>query len=220
MPCCAAHPAGASSRAALSPPRTSPHPTAALPEPEPEPEPEVELVPAAAGSPSGLDRAAAELQEVLGAAKLTDAEQAAVLALRRRLPPDDDDGLPSAEMLLRFLRATSFGLDVKHRDPARRGDFFAERLLRRHLAWRQRWRPEQLTARDCQTALDSGAARFLGVGPLGNPVVWAQVSQWNPQDYPRDPEDTCHGQHEFVRYCAFFMVLAEGIMRTQVGPSF
>eukprot|EP01051_Picozoa_sp_SAG22_P000246 SAG22_NODE_5_length_41775_cov_111.520971_9_plen_166_part_00 len=141
-----------------SPPHAPPHPTEL---PQPEPEPEVELVPPA-GAAGGLE--------------LTDVEQAAVLALRRRLPPNGEDGLPSTEMLLRFLRATSFGLDVKHRDPARRGDFFAERLLRRHLAWRQRWRPEQLTARDCRTALDSGAARFLGWGRSATPWCGRSLS--------------------------------------------
>jgi hypothetical protein len=44
--------------------------------------------------------------------------------------------------------------------------------------------------------MGSGAARFLGVGTVGNPILWAQASLWNPHEYDVD---------EFVRYTAFYM---------------
>jgi hypothetical protein len=134
---------------------------------------------------------------------MDEAQRSACLEMRRRMPPDEA-GLPGAEMIVRFLRATDYAKDTKGRDAARRGQFFAERMLGNHLKWRQKWRPDMLTPDDCRTAMDSGNTRFLGVGREGNPVLWAQVSLWTPQHYSKE---------EFIRYVAFFQHQAERIMQ-------
>jgi len=132
---------------------------------------------------------------IAGFPELTPEQIASCHALRQRVPPDDE-GIPTDEMVCRFMRATVFRRDENHRDPERRGDWFAERLLQRHCEWRREIKPDALTANDCGTAMGSGAARFLGVGTVGNPILWAQASLWNPHEYDVD---------EFVRYTAFYM---------------
>jgi len=217
MACCSAPPRRS------RPPAPAPAKLRARPCPEPEPEPEPQPQPPQPQQPQSppsrhaadaserrrrrrleleLERAVAAHGEEFG--EMDEPQRRQCAELRRRLPPDDSDGLPTAEMVVRFLRATKFSLDERHRDPARRQDPLAERMLQRHVRWRRQWRPDQVVAADCPNALRSGAGRLLGVGPRGNPVVWAQAGRWNPGDYELD---------EFVRYCAFFMAEGERRMR-------
>lgn len=192
------------------PPRSSHRQPESLPpqlelelEPELEREPELQPEPERQGRTSAVDEDIGTMESIMALHNLTREQRLQCLELRQRLPPDADDGLPTSEMVVRFLRATRFQPDTKHRDPAHRTDMLAERMLRRHVAWRREWRPDDLTADDCPTAMRSGAGRIVGVGPRGNPVLWAQAGLWNPHEYSLE---------EFVRYVAFFNATSERLM--------
>jgi hypothetical protein len=97
------------------------------------------------------------------------AEQTAVAELRQRLSIEGGVSRPPDEMLLRFLRANL--------QPYR-----ARQVLRSHLAWRQRWQPESITATDIPTALGSGQTRVLGRSRRGAFREWVYSCKHDTAD--------------------------------------
>jgi hypothetical protein len=110
--------------------------------------------------------------EQCGSTPLTQEQLAMCQEMRQHMPVDAASGLPSAEMVVRFLRATGFW-----RQGDNKGQLVAERVLARHLQWRVQWRPEQIKADDCRTAMDSGVARFLGIGALMLPPSFGSTAR-------------------------------------------
>jgi len=49
--------------------------------------------------------------------------------------------------------------------------------------WRKETRPEQVTQALVSSALDGGCWRLLGTTTTGYPVVWVQLSLWDPSKY-------------------------------------
>jgi len=74
-------------------------------------------------------------------------------------------------MRVRFLRARD--LKVKK----------AAKMLRQHMEWRDRIKPESITAADLPNSLPSGCFRFLGISKDKEPIMIIRVSLWNPQDF-------------------------------------
>lgn len=83
----------------------------------------------------------------------------------------NEQARPPIEMVLRFLRATDHKVSA------------TTRMLQRHLAWREQWRPDTITPADIEVSLATGNTRFLGLSNAGNPVLWCQVKLWRPQDF-------------------------------------
>jgi len=73
---------------------------------------------------------------------------------------------------IRFLRARD--LDI----PA------TTDMLKTHLEWKERVRPESVTLDELGLAMESGCWRTMGSGKDGEPVLWCQVGRWNPHEYP------------------------------------
>eukprot|EP01043_Picozoa_sp_COSAG02_P081631 COSAG02_NODE_20044_length_850_cov_1.669774_1_plen_108_part_10 len=106
LACCAARPPRPSQR---QPDSTPPQlelelqPELKL-EPELQPEPEQEQV----GQNSAGDEGIETIESIMALHDLTQEQRLRCLELRQRLPPGADDGLPTSEMVVRFLRATRF----------------------------------------------------------------------------------------------------------------
>ena len=74
--------------------------------------------------------------------------------------------------VLRFLRARKQDLELTND------------MLNNHLEWIERVQPNKISAADVdKNAMDSGCWRYLGLSDDGSPVVWVQVSLWNPHEY-------------------------------------
>ena len=91
-------------------------------------------------------------------------------------------------MLLRFLRARK--LSIKK----------ASKMLAAHIKWRDEVKPEAVSQGDISTSLPSGCWRVMGRSEDGSPVLWVQVSKWNPHQYSFE---------EYQNYVAYFVHHAE-----------
>ena len=76
----------------------------------------------------------------------------------------------------------------------------AAKMLEAHVKWRDEVKPGEVTQADISKSLPSGCWRVLGLTDDGSPVLWVQVSKWNPHEYSFE---------EYQNYVAYFVHHAE-----------
>uniref|UniRef100_A0A7S3V239 CRAL-TRIO domain-containing protein n=1 Tax=Aplanochytrium stocchinoi TaxID=215587 RepID=A0A7S3V239_9STRA len=87
--------------------------------------------------------------------------------------------------LLRFLQQRLFNVEK------------AEKLLDKHLDWRDKYMPSTLTVSDIEAPLKSGIVRRAGLSKERTPIVFIDVENFHPKKLYSDHDD-------FVKLCAFF----------------
>lgn len=120
---------------------------------------------------------------------ITDEETLLLTDLKDRYP---DLGGKEATRL-RFLRAN------RQRDMKKQVDDTAKAVVD-HLEWDERVKPRQIRRKDISTAVNSGTWRFMGKSEDGHPVIWVQVSKWNPHEYNNEM---------YEKYVAYFCSRSE-----------
>lgn len=123
---------------------------------------------------------------------LTEEQSGALTALRSAISgiscwEADQPDLPFAlddALLLRFLRARKFNLKK------------SEALLREHLEWREKVRPQAIKPEDVEKSLSGGCWRLGGRAKDGSPIIYVQTALWNYNDFTVE---------EYNKYIAFWM---------------
>lgn len=98
----------------------------------------------------------------------------------------DQPDLPFAlddALLLRFLRKRQFNLKK------------SEELLRQHLEWREKVRPQAIKPKDIETSLSDGSWREAGKAKDGSSIIYVQAALWNYNDYTLE---------EYIKFVAFW----------------
>ena len=137
--------------------------------------------------------------------EVVDVTDAAATAATRDLEPPATE----AEAATAAALEAKFGVDAKTAmrfSKARKGELKkAEPFLAEDLKWRTEYKPHDIKQSDIPAALPSGCWRILGMSSAGTgpgssgggyPVLFINLSLWNPSDY--DVE-------EYGRYATYFL---------------
>lgn len=100
---------------------------------------------------------------------------------------DFSDPYLTYDLLLRFLRARNLDLNKTNK------------MLKGHLEWREKWKPDEITQEDIPTALTGGNWRIIPDTKQNIPCIFVDLAKWNPHQY------TCD---EYVRMVAYFQNMA------------
>jgi len=69
-------------------------------------------------------------------------------------------------------------------------------LLAADVAWRKERQPEAVTQADAPIALPTGCWRVMGTSSAGSPILWIQISLWNPGAFSLE---------EYVSFVIYFL---------------